>query len=129
MCRRIEIAAGFWLLLAAAYYFMDALVILLTVPSVALHELAHYVALRICGAEIRRVRLTAFGAEMQIENEMALSYGREIFCAAAGPLCNIALALFSALLAKKSDIFPSGQVLWQKDGKTCHWRDDRWKCI
>ncbi|MBR4870298.1 MAG: hypothetical protein IKU12_05915 [Oscillospiraceae bacterium] len=105
MCRRIEVTAGFWLLLAAAYYFMDAAIVLLTVPSVALHELAHYAALRLCGAEVRRVRLTAFGAEMQIENEMALSYGREIFCAAAGPLCNIVLALISALLAEGNEVF------------------------
>jgi len=105
MCSRLEITAGFWLLLAAARYLMDGTVVLLTVPAVILHELAHYAALRLCGAKINRVRCTAFGAEMRIENPMALSYGREFFCAAAGPVCNIVCAVCCSFAGKKSEAF------------------------
>ena len=73
MCSPIEIGAGFWLLIAATWYFMDGAIVILTLTAAIAHELAHYAALRLCGAEIKKVRLTAFGAEMQIENELALS--------------------------------------------------------
>ena len=87
---------GFYLMLAAGCCFMDAAVILLTLPAALAHECAHYAALRLCGAEVGRVCLTAFGAEMPVGNMMALSYGQEIFCAAAGPLSN---AIFAAVLS------------------------------
>lgn len=108
MCRRIKITAGFWLLMAAGYYFVDGAVVLLTVLSAVFHELAHYAALGFCGAEVGQVRLTAFGAEMQVENEMALSYGQEIFCAAAGPICNVILAVCCSCLSKYGELF----LLW-----------------
>ena len=108
MHRPIEITAGFYLLLAAAYFFLDGETVLLTLPAVFFHELAHYIALRLCGGSVGKIRLTAFGAEMYVENATRLSYGREILCAAAGPLCNAAFALVLSLPAGENRLFSLG---------------------
>ena len=107
MCSRLEITPGFFLLVLMGCCFMDAVVVFLTLPAAALHELAHYAALRLCGAEIGGVRLTVFGAEMPTEGAL-LSYGQEFFCAAAGPLCNILFAALFSCFAGQNRIF----ALW-----------------
>lgn len=59
------------------------------------HELGHLLALRLAGARVERLRLTAFGAEIRADTRR-LSYPREIACTLAGPAVNLALALFLA---------------------------------
>lgn len=88
---RVEAAPSF--LLAAAWLnYLDRQNILpLALLACALHELGHYLAIRLLGGEVRRVRLTAIGAEMALESD--LSYGREGFAALAGPGVNLVLAL------------------------------------
>ena len=64
-------------------------------PLVALsalcHELGHLTALKLVGAKVEQIRLTAFGAEIRADTRY-LSYGREIFCTLAGPAVNLFLA-------------------------------------
>lgn len=71
-------------------------------PLVALsalcHELGHLTALKFVGAEVERIRLTAFGAEIRADTRY-LSYGREIFCTLAGPAVNLILAVVLARVA------------------------------
>lgn len=71
-------------------------------PLVALsalcHELGHLTALRLVGARVERIRLTAFGAEIRADTR-CLSYGREIVCTLAGPVVNLILALVLARVA------------------------------
>lgn len=57
------------------------------------HELGHYAALRRFGGKVDAVRITAFGAEMQLSERCRLSYGQEWLAIAAGPAVNILLAL------------------------------------
>ena len=52
--------------------------------AAAVHELAHYLALRICGVVIESVRLGLNGAMIITE---PMSIQTECFAAAAGPLC------------------------------------------
>ena len=65
-------------------------------PLVALsalcHELGHLTALKLVGAKVEQIRLTAFGAEIRADTRY-LSYGREIFCTLAGPAVNLFLAV------------------------------------
>ena len=53
------------------------------------HELGHYAALRRRGGWVRAVRISALGAEMQVEGRM--SYGGELLAVAAGSGCNLLL--------------------------------------
>lgn len=68
-------------------------------PLVALsalcHELGHLTALKLVGAKVEQIRLTAFGAEIRTDTRY-LSYGREIFCTLAGPAVNLFLAVVLA---------------------------------
>lgn len=62
------------------------------------HELGHLLALRLAGAEVERLRLTAFGAEILADTRF-LPYPREILCTLAGPAVNLALALLLSRVA------------------------------
>ena len=93
---RVEVTGGFLLLTAWLNYLDRQGVVPLALLACALHELGHWAALRALGARVRRVRLTAVGAEMEVDR--TLSYGGELLAALAGPGANLALALaFSPL--------------------------------
>ena len=55
---RVEVSAGCLLLLAWLNYWDTQGVVPLALAACLLHELAHYGALRLAGAGVRRVRLT-----------------------------------------------------------------------
>ena len=93
---KLEVTAPFFLMLAWLNYLDRQGVVPLALLACALHELGHWAALRALGARVRRVRLTAVGAEMEVDR--TLSYGGELLAALAGPGANLALALaFSPL--------------------------------
>lgn len=67
----------------------------------ALHELGHWLAIRLLGGRITRLRLTAVGAELALDGARPLSYGRECIAALAGP----AASLLTAELAARGGLF------------------------
>lgn len=89
--RRVEITGGFLLLAAWLNYLDRQGIVPLALLSCALHELGHLLVLRLLGVRVRRLSITAVGAEM--ETDRPLSYGGEILAALAGPLVNLVLAL------------------------------------
>ena len=96
---RIEVSGGF-LLVAAALYYLDTQNLLpWAAAACALHELGHYLVIRLFGGRVAALRLSCTGAEM------ALSARRPLpelgaFCAAlAGPGMNLLLAACSVRLA------------------------------
>jgi stage IV sporulation protein FB len=84
----IEATPGFWLLLAALYGLGGGKLWAAFVLSVGLHEAGHMAALAVLDCPIRRLRLTAVGAEL---DTAPLSYRQEALCALAGPLVNLGL--------------------------------------
>lgn len=88
---RVEVTGGFLLLTAWLNYLDGQGIIPLALLSCALHELGHLLAVRLLGARVRRLSLTAVGAEMEVDR--ALTYGGEILAALAGPLVNLGLAV------------------------------------
>ena len=73
----------------------------MVLSAAAIHEAGHWVAIRTVRGRIRRLRLSAVGAELQLEG--TLSYGQELVCALAGP----AVSLITAFLTAKAgrDVF------------------------
>ena len=69
--------------------------------AASLHEAGHWAALRCFGGRIRRVRLSPFGAELEIADAMALSYGAEMAVTLAGPAVNLLLAAALAALGRR----------------------------
>ena len=88
---RVEVTGGFLLLAAWLNYLDRQGIVHLALLYCALHELGHLLVLRLLGVRVRRLSITAVGAEMEIDR--SLSYGGEILAALAGPLVNLALAL------------------------------------
>jgi len=87
---RLEISAGFLLLTAWLNYMDRQALVPLALLACALHELGHYAAIRCLGGTVRRLRLTAVGAEMELSGP--ISGWREGVAALAGPAVNLLLA-------------------------------------
>ena len=88
---RVEVTGGFLLVMAWLNYTDNQGLLPAALCAAAAHELGHWAAIRLLGGRVRRLRLSAVGAEMVLER--SLSYGRECFCALAGPAVNVLLAV------------------------------------
>ena len=84
---KISITWGSAALLVLALIAGAGEVLPLVILSALCHELGHLTALRLVGAKVEQIRLTAFGAEIRADTRY-LPYGREIFCTLAGPALN-----------------------------------------
>lgn len=91
---RVEVTAGFLLLMAWLNYCDTQSLLALGVCAAAAHEGGHWLAVRLCGARVSRLRLSAVGAQMQVVG--ILSYPAELCCALAGPAVNLLLAYVAA---------------------------------
>ena len=87
---KMEVSPGFLLRLGALPW-PDAGVGLLPwgLVACAIHELGHIVAAALLGGWIEGLSLTAVGAELHIEYEVPLTYGKESLVALAGPAANL----------------------------------------
>ena len=95
---KISVTWGSAALLVLALIAGAGEVLPLVILSALCHELGHLTALRLVGAKVEQIRLTAFGAEIRADTRY-LSYGREIFCTLAGPAVNLILAVVLARAA------------------------------
>ena len=94
-CSKLEVTWGAAALLLMALIAGAGEVLPLVALSALCHELGHLTALKLVGAKVEQIRLTAFGAEIRADTRY-LSYGREIFCTLAGPAVNLFLAVVLA---------------------------------
>ena len=97
--KRIEISGGFLLLAAGLYYLDTQGVVLWAALAAALHELGHYLVIRLFGGRVTLLRLTCVGAEMALSARRPLSLSGQLCAALAGPAVNLALAFSGARLA------------------------------
>ena len=95
---RVEATVGFFLLAAWLNYLDRSCFVPMVMLACAAHELGHYGAIRMLGGDVKRIHLTAIGAEMVLDRP--LGYWQEGLSALAGPGTNLLLAL-----------------------ACCHWRD------
>ena len=95
---RLELGWGFAALIALALLGGAGPALPAVLLAAACHEAGHLAALRLAGARVERLRLTAFGAEIRADTRR-LSYPREIACTLAGPAVNLVLALVLARTA------------------------------
>lgn len=88
---KVEVTAGFLLLLAWLNYLDNSLIVPMAAAACLAHELGHLAVIRLIGGTVRRIRLTAIGAEIVLAR--GLSYWQEGLSALAGPGINLVLAL------------------------------------
>jgi stage IV sporulation protein FB len=101
---RIEVDAGFLILAAGAVLLAGLDTVLSILSAILVHECAHAFATSICGGYVEKIRFEITGLNMITRFERAVSYGAEIFCAAAGPLANLALGIVLAFSARGSQL-------------------------
>ena len=87
----IDIRPEAYLLLCVSLLLLPFKLVFAWMVSAAVHESFHYAALRLCRCAVPCVRVGAFGAKMETGY---LTPGKELICAAAGPLSGIILLLF-----------------------------------
>lgn len=90
---KVEISGGFLLLLAWLNYLDGQNIVPLALAACACHELGHFAVIRLLGGDIRALRLSAVGAEMELN--APLTDARECLAALAGPGVNLLLAVLS----------------------------------
>nr|WP_326165843.1 site-2 protease family protein [uncultured Oscillibacter sp.] len=94
---RVRFTGGF-VLLAAWFVLANGWEPLLTVlGAAAVHELGHWLVLRMLGAEVTGFRLSALGAVLETDSRR-LSYGGELAAVLAGPAANLLAAAVLAAL-------------------------------
>lgn len=87
---RVEVSPGFLLLMGALFWMDDGVGLLpLGLLACVLHELGHVSVAAVLGGHVRKLSLTAVGAELCIDYDAPLSYGRESLVALAGPGANL----------------------------------------
>ena len=96
---KCQATGGFVLLLLWFAAVNGWRVLWLALAAAAVHEMGHYLVLRLLGGRVTKLRLTLFGAEMETDNHR-VSYGGEALAALAGPFANLAWAW---LLVKTGD--------------------------
>ena len=96
---RVVISASLLLVIAAAILIVPIQWIAAWLLALFVHELFHYMALKVCGTVVSSVRLSINGIVMDTQQ---LSYGREAVCAYAGPLGALILVLFAKYMPRTS---------------------------
>lgn len=92
----LEITPGAALLFPLLYFFDSGGWFAALLPSVALHELGHWAAVRICRGTVRSLTLDVTGLYMDISPLSSKS--EEVFCAMAGPAAGLSWLLFGGLI-------------------------------
>lgn len=107
MSKRLQwqITPGAVVLLAVFIYVASPLLAAAILLAAVCHEMGHYLTLCALGAGVRAVRISALGAEMEVEGRSRLSYGGELLSTLAGPLTNLVLALLLARTGQWAEIF------------------------
>ena len=96
---RLSISGSSLIFLALLLLVLPFRWILAALLAAALHELGHYIAIRLCGGQVRDLTILQSGAALQTGE---MSREKELFCTIAGPLCGsllIPLVRFAPRLA------------------------------
>lgn len=93
----ISVSTGFILLSAAALLIVPLNWLCAWLLALVIHELCHYVCIRICGGNVSSLRLGLRGIVMETE---PLSLGREAVCAYAGPIGALSVLLIAKYLPR-----------------------------
>ncbi len=94
---QLDLRASFVALLCACVYFGGGELLAVFLPAAVLHELGHILAARCMGLHIRRLTLSALGAELRLAEENT-SFLQDLLLCVSGPAVNLLLAAACAVL-------------------------------
>ena len=93
---RVCISVFALMLVMIILFSVDAVFFIIAIAGAALHETAHLITMKMCGAKIIRISVYPFGADIKADT-IGLSYKEEIAVALSGPLISL-LASAAAFL-------------------------------
>jgi stage IV sporulation protein FB len=88
---KLTVRAGFVLLVTVLVYLDQGGLLWVVFAAALLHELGHYIPLRLLGGKVSRLELTGGGIGMEAAHPM--SYKREVLTVLGGPFASLAFAL------------------------------------
>lgn len=94
---RLEVTGGFLLLIAWFGLVNGWKMLAMVLGASLLHEMGHWLVLRLLGCETARLRITVLGAELDSRHRQ-LSYGGELAAVLAGPAVNLLAGLLLSRL-------------------------------
>ena len=94
-CRRFDWCV--FLLLALALLILPLRWLLAVLLAGAVHELGHFIALRLCGINVSEFHIGMGGAQMSVGH---MGRWQELFCALAGPFAGLCLLLLARWLPR-----------------------------
>lgn len=90
--RKIRLSPEFFLCLSLFMLAIPVKWLLSWIVAAVLHELFHLLALKLCGYQIQRISVGAFGAKIETDAQYGL---KSMMCALAGPLAGFVLIIFA----------------------------------
>jgi Zn-dependent protease len=94
---KLRIRAGFVLLVAALVYLDEGYFLWIVFGAALLHELGHYIPLKLFGGRVLSLELSGGGLSMEHDARSSLGYGKELFAVLMGPAVSIGFALLFSL--------------------------------
>ncbi|MBR3996274.1 MAG: hypothetical protein IKI97_13490 [Clostridia bacterium] len=91
---RVCVSVFALMLVLIILFSVDSVFFIVAILGALLHEVAHLIAMKLCGAKIIRISIYPFGADIKADT-LGLTYKEEIAVALAGPL----MSLFASAVA------------------------------
>lgn len=87
---KVRAGKSLWVLLGLLVLALPLRWMVAVAISIAVHEMCHYFAVRMCGGQVYSLNISASGLKMRTSS---LSAGKELLCALAGPAGSFLLFL------------------------------------
>ena len=92
---KVTVCAGFVVLVTVLVYLDQGGLLFVVFAAALLHELGHYIPLKLLGGQVARLELT--GGGMSMVSSQPMGYGKEILTVLAGPVASLGFALLFSL--------------------------------
>ena len=93
----LRISGSFFIVAALMLLILPLKWLLAAALAAAVHELFHYLALKLCRCKVLSLQVGTGGAVIETD---CISRGKELFCALAGPVGGLTLLLFAKWLPR-----------------------------
>ena len=95
--QNLRISGSFFILAALMLLVLPLKWLLAAALAAAVHEIFHYLALKLCRCKVLSLQVGTGGTVMELD---CISRGKELFCAMAGPVGGLTLLLFAKWLPR-----------------------------
>jgi len=95
---KLYVSPSFLLLWSFLFFFDSDGWLPFVIVVIVIHEMGHYIALRLCGKQMVMLRFSMFGLEMQLSDEPPISWIKDLLITLAGPAAGLLAGLIAWIL-------------------------------